>query len=204
MIRADTPAPRGKRKAKIGGPVNADKLEGFVARIENVEKDQKALTDSKRSIYSEAKGVGYNPKAVRKIIKERAAPEPDQVLEETLDTYRHALGMAVAAVESGEMSARQSALAHGVGKSSIYKALSVREVSTVEMTADDLGTAEAVREMVADDLGDPLLVIDRDRGLFREKVRKIAASVKPPKVEAAPAFIENDDLEFPPFLRRTA
>jgi hypothetical protein len=70
------------------------------------------------------------------------------------------------------------------------------------MTADDLGTAEPVRDMVEEDLGDPLLITNP----FRAKVRAAAASVKrSPAVaeimQAQQAVLE-DDLEFPPFLRR--
>jgi uncharacterized protein (UPF0335 family) len=81
-----------------------------------------------------------------------------------------------------------------------------------EMTAGDLGewlplhdadTGELPREMVADDLGDPLWVVDRDRAKFREKIKRIAATVKPqPEAMAALTTILEDDLEFPPGLDR--
>ena len=51
--------------------------------------------------------------------------------------------------------------------------------------------ATPCREMTEDDLGDPLLVIDRDRARFREKVRRVAASVKPQ--EAHGPTISDDD-----------
>ncbi len=93
MIKIKPEGGDGRRKPKVAGPVNADSLQGFVRRIENVETDEQSLRTDKKSIYSEAKDAGHTPKALRKIIQERKK-KTDAELEELLDTYRHALGMA--------------------------------------------------------------------------------------------------------------
>lgn len=91
----------------------------------------------------------------------------------------------------------------------VHQKMNVNRMNTpaVEMTADDLGSFDtgipvSVREMVADDLGDPLLVTNP----FRARVKAIAASVPRPKAPAASdtviARAPDDDLEFPPGLDR--
>lgn len=146
MIRADTPAPRGKRKPKIGGPVNADKLEGFVARIENVEKDEKALKDSKRSIYGEAKAVGYDIKTMRWLVQERRTDAGKRAERDALrDTYVHAVGMAVDLVRDGGLSLRDAAKKAGVSKSSVHRALAV-PASEGDANERDTGGGEPAGE----------------------------------------------------------
>jgi uncharacterized protein (UPF0335 family) len=76
------------------GPISADRLKSFVERIEKLEEERKALSDDMRDVYSEAKGVGYDVKTMRKIVSLRKMDAADRAEEETLlDTYKHALGM---------------------------------------------------------------------------------------------------------------
>lgn len=61
----------------------------------------------------------------------------------------------------------------------VHQPVNVNTVNKVEMTADDIGqysgeTAELPREMVADDLGDPLLITNP----FRARVKAIASAVE--------------------------
>ena len=81
------------KKVKAG-PVSADRLKSFVERIEKLEEERKAIGGDIRDVYSEAKGVGYDVKTMRKIIsirKQDAAERDEQ--EQLLDVYKHALGM---------------------------------------------------------------------------------------------------------------
>jgi len=138
MIKAK---PRQKRRVQAG-PVVAGALKSFVERIERVETEQKATADSKREIYDEAKGHGYDAKTIRWVVQERKMEAGDRAERDSLRAvYGHALSLAIEAVSNGDMSLRQAAAAHGVSKSSIHRALAVPEVS---------------REMVAEDLGDML------------------------------------------------
>lgn len=118
--------------------VSAGRLKSFVDRIERLEEEQRSIGGDKRDVYAEAKGVGYNPKIMRKIIQERRMDAADRAEHEALlDTYRQALGMAVDMVSNGEVSLRKAAKATGVSKSSIHRALAVPEVSQPEPQPED-------------------------------------------------------------------
>ena len=81
------------KKVKAG-PVSADRLKSFVERIEKLEEERKAISGDIRDVYSEAKGVGYDVKTMRKIISLRKMEAADRDEQDALlDTYKHALGM---------------------------------------------------------------------------------------------------------------
>jgi uncharacterized protein (UPF0335 family) len=76
------------------GPISADRLKSFVERIEKLEEERKAIGGDIRDVYSEAKGVGYDVKTMRKVVTLRRMDAADREEQETLlDTYKHALGM---------------------------------------------------------------------------------------------------------------
>jgi len=69
-------------------------IKTFVSRIEVLEAEKRDLAADIKDIYAEAKSAGYNTKALRKVIAERRIDAAKrQELEETMDQYRHALGM---------------------------------------------------------------------------------------------------------------
>lgn len=73
-----------------------DQLKAIVERIENVESEIKGLTDDRNEIYAEARGNGYDVKALRHIVKERKQDANKRAEFETIvDTYKQALGMLV-------------------------------------------------------------------------------------------------------------
>ena len=74
--------------------VTADELRQFVERYEHLEAEKKDITDQQKEVMAEAKGRGYDTKALRKIIALRKK-KPDEIAEEeaVLDIYRTALGM---------------------------------------------------------------------------------------------------------------
>ena len=81
-------------KKTKAGPISAERLKSFVERIEKLEEERKAIGGDIRDIYSEAKGVGYDVKTMRKIVSLRRLDAADREEQETLlDTYKHALGM---------------------------------------------------------------------------------------------------------------
>ncbi len=74
--------------------VTADELRQFIERVETEEDEKKATAERIKDIFAEAKGRGYDTKAIRKIIALRKR-KPDEVAEEeaVLDLYKSALGM---------------------------------------------------------------------------------------------------------------
>lgn len=81
------------RKAKAG-PISADRLKSFIERIEKLAEEKDAIAGDIRDVFSEAKCVGYDVKAMREVLKMRKkdAAERDEQ-EQILDVYKHALGM---------------------------------------------------------------------------------------------------------------
>lgn len=79
------------------GGVSADQLRAFVERIERLESEKKAISDDIKDVFAEAKGVGYDVKVMRQLIRLRKQDSNErQEMESLLDLYLHAMGMAPA------------------------------------------------------------------------------------------------------------
>ena len=71
-----------------------DQLRALVSRIERLEEEKAALAADVREVYAEAKGNGFDAKALRKIISLRKMDDSKRREEDAvLTTYLHALGM---------------------------------------------------------------------------------------------------------------
>ncbi len=71
-----------------------NQLRQLVEQIERLEEEKKALADDIRDKYLEAKGVGFDVKALRQVIRLRKkSTEERQEEEGILEVYLHALGM---------------------------------------------------------------------------------------------------------------
>lgn len=71
-----------------------DQLKTIVERIEKLEEEKKAIGNDIKDVYREAKGNGYDTKALRTIIRLRKLePQERQEQDAILETYMHALGM---------------------------------------------------------------------------------------------------------------
>jgi uncharacterized protein (UPF0335 family) len=71
-----------------------DQLKAIIERIERLEEEKKAISDDIRDVYAEAKGNGYDVKALRTIIRMRKEDPNERAEQETiLETYLQALGM---------------------------------------------------------------------------------------------------------------
>jgi len=71
-----------------------DQLRAIVERIERLEEEKKTIADDVKDVYTEAKGNGYDLKALRTIVRMRKMDASDRQEQETiLETYMHALGM---------------------------------------------------------------------------------------------------------------
>ena len=71
-----------------------DQLKAIIERIERLEEEKKTISDDIRDVYAEAKGNGYDVKALRTIIRLRKQDKDERMEQEAiLETYMHALGM---------------------------------------------------------------------------------------------------------------
>lgn len=71
-----------------------DQLKSFIERIERLEEEKKSIADDIREVYAEAKGTGFDVKALREIIKLRKMDADERREHEAiLETYMNALGM---------------------------------------------------------------------------------------------------------------
>lgn len=79
---------------ETGEAVAADDLRSLVERIEKLEEEKKAIADDVKDVYAEAKGRGFDTKAIRAIVRLRAMePHEREEQEAILDLYRSALGL---------------------------------------------------------------------------------------------------------------
>jgi len=71
-----------------------DQLKAIIERIERLEEEKKTISDDIRDVYAEAKGNGFDVKALRTIVRLRKQDENERAEQETiLETYMQALGM---------------------------------------------------------------------------------------------------------------
>lgn len=197
------------RKAKQPRPADVSRAKGYIDRVKALIEQQKGLGSDISVVCAEAKdNAGLDPTVIRFAAREMlldAVKRSER--DEKRASYLHAIGLAVEAVQSGEMSARQASRVYGIGKTSIYKELSVREVSAVEMTADDLGTVDPIREMIEDDLGDPMLILNPWRAKLRAIKPKSAPDLPPSSASEFRVAADTRDFQqiagvIPDFLKR--
>ncbi|GEM_PF-157775 len=69
-------------------------LRAFIERIERLEFEKKTIAEDIKEVYAEAKGSGFDPKTIRRIIKLRTLDDATrQEAEAMLQLYMDALGM---------------------------------------------------------------------------------------------------------------
>ena len=74
--------------------VTPDRLTSFLERIEAQNGRIKDETTARKEIYDEAKGAGYDAKALRELVKLRAMKPDDRAeAEAVLDMYKQAVGL---------------------------------------------------------------------------------------------------------------
>ena len=75
--------------------ISKDQLKSIIERVERLEEDKKAISDDIKDVYSEAKGNGYDVKALRAIVRYRKEDAQDRAEREAIfETYLAALGAA--------------------------------------------------------------------------------------------------------------
>lgn len=79
------------------GHNSSAEMKSYIERLENLETEKQSFVDDIRDLCAEAKGKGYSPKALKAIVKEKMmSSDKREALrehEETVDTYKAALGM---------------------------------------------------------------------------------------------------------------
>lgn len=73
--------------------VNAQ-LKSIVERVERLEEEKKIMGEDIRDIFAEAKGNGFDVKALKTIIRMRSIDANERAEQQTiLETYMQAMGM---------------------------------------------------------------------------------------------------------------
>ena len=79
--------------ANVDG-IAGEQLLNFIQRIERLEEEKTNLAADVRDVYREAKGMGFDSKIVRELIKLRKMePNDRQELEALIESYKIAIGM---------------------------------------------------------------------------------------------------------------
>ncbi len=80
-------------KAKVEN-VAAAELRSLIERIERLEEEKADISSDIKDVYGEAKGRGYDPTAMRTIVRLRKMDANERIEKDTiLQTYMAALGM---------------------------------------------------------------------------------------------------------------
>ena len=74
--------------------VTVMELRQFIERYEQLEGEKKDITDAQKEVMAEAKGRGYDTKAMREVIRLRKMKPDDRAeFEAVVDMYREAAGI---------------------------------------------------------------------------------------------------------------
>lgn len=74
--------------------VAAEELRQFIERYEHLDAEKRDIAEQMKEVMAEAKGRGYDTKAIRKLIALRKRDKDDLAEEEAiLELYKAALGM---------------------------------------------------------------------------------------------------------------
>ncbi|MBE6463654.1 MAG: DUF2312 domain-containing protein [Alphaproteobacteria bacterium] len=80
-------------ETEVGG-IDSTRLNSLIERIERLEEEKKGIASDIRDIFAEAKGVGFDVKIMKTIIKLRKMNQADRDEQEfLLETYRKALNV---------------------------------------------------------------------------------------------------------------
>jgi uncharacterized protein (UPF0335 family) len=74
--------------------IAADELRSFIERLEQLASEKADIAEQAREVLAEAKGQGYDTKAIRALIALRKLRPDDRAEQEAiLEIYANALGM---------------------------------------------------------------------------------------------------------------
>ena len=73
---------------------SADRLRLLIERIETLAAEKQGIADDIKDVYSEAKSAGFDPKAMKEVIKLRKKEKAEREVEEAIiKMYKDALGL---------------------------------------------------------------------------------------------------------------
>lgn len=73
--------------------VTAAELRQFIEQYEHLEAEKKDIADQQKEVMAEAKGRGYDTKAMREVLRLRKMKPDDRAeFEAVVDMYREAIG----------------------------------------------------------------------------------------------------------------
>lgn len=73
--------------------IAGERLKSFIERVERLEEEKSALMEDIKEVYAEAKGVGFDSKIIREIVKLRKKDKEKRNEErELIDLYLSAIG----------------------------------------------------------------------------------------------------------------
>ncbi len=79
--------------AEVGG-IAGERLKSLIERIERLEDEKSALLADIREVYAEAKGNGFEPKIMRRLVTLRKMDSSDRDEQDALlELYRRAIGV---------------------------------------------------------------------------------------------------------------
>ncbi|QND61462.1 DUF2312 domain-containing protein [Mesorhizobium huakuii] len=74
--------------------VAAGQLRALIERIERLDEEKKTIAEDIKEVFAEAKGTGFDTKAIRTILRLRKKDQAERQEEDAiLDLYMAALGM---------------------------------------------------------------------------------------------------------------
>lgn len=83
--------------------VSSVQLRQFIEKIENLEKEKAELMEAIREVFAEAKGIGFDIKIMKQVLKMRKMKQGELMeQEELLTLYLQALGMVPASKEESQ------------------------------------------------------------------------------------------------------
>ncbi len=78
---------------EVGG-VAGKRLKSLIERVERLEEEKSGLADDIKEVYAEAKGTGFEPRIIRRLIKLRKMDvEKRREEDELMELYKAAIGM---------------------------------------------------------------------------------------------------------------
>lgn len=74
--------------------IAADRLRLLIERIETLEEEKSGIASDIKDVYSEAKSAGFDPKAMKQVVRLRKKEKAEREAEEAIiDVYKAALGL---------------------------------------------------------------------------------------------------------------
>lgn len=97
VARSEQREPRGETDVAPDAAAHRfakDQLKSYVERIERLHEERKTISDDIADVYQEARGNGFDVKALKAVVRLRAQDSDERKEHEAiLETYLHALGM---------------------------------------------------------------------------------------------------------------